>query len=671
MKNIKSRIQQLRREIKRHNRLYYEKTKPEISDIEFDGLMKELEKLERQNPELTAKDSPTQSVGGAVSSKGFKTITHEIPMLSIDNTYSQDEIEAFDERVQKQLDGESPEYIMELKIDGVSLSILYENGILVRAATRGDGRFGDDITANVKTIQSVPHRLSAAHAPKVLEVRGEVFLSQKNFERMNTRREKEGEELFANPRNAAAGSLKLLDQETVSQRGLGFFAHSLGLVDDGFFKTHSEVLKNFQKWSLPVNPEHRICRGLKEIFAACEEWAKKKDALDYDIDGLVFKVNRLEQQKKMGSTNKSPRWLIAYKFPAERVTTKLLDITVQVGRTGVLTPVAHLEPVFLAGTTVSRATLHNQDEIERLDLKIGDQVLIEKSGEIIPQVIEVLKEKRTGKEKRYAFPKKCPVCSSEVVREEGEVAYRCLNTACTAQLKAGLLHFSSRKAMDVEGLGDAIVDQLVDRGLVKNYADIYVLDRKTLASLERMGDKSADNLFGQIELSKSKPLSKLVYALGIRHVGVAAAALLADKFQTMQKLSSAEPQDVENIEGVGPAISSSLVKFFLNKENRALLHSLEKAGLQMSEPKKEGRTSKLSGLVFVFTGSLAGYSRKDAEQAVIDLGAKAGAAVGKKTSYVVYGDLPGSKLDEAKKLGVKTLTEDEFKKFLKEQTEGR
>ncbi len=664
MKNAQTRIERLRRELERHNRLYYEKHKPEISDAEFDRRVKELEALERAHPEFASSESPTQKVGGAASPE-FKAVAHEIPMLSIDNAYSEDEIRAFDERVRKLLLGEVPEYVLEPKIDGVSLSILYEDGVLSRAATRGDGRVGDDVTENVRTISCIPQRFSGSRFPAKLEVRGEVFLARKDFQRLNTEREEAGEDLFANPRNAAAGSLKLLDSKLAAQRRLSFIAHSLGACRQGSFKKHSEVLDFFGRVGLPVSAHTRVYEELDTVFLACARWEKEREELDYETDGMVLKVNSMAQQKKLGATNKSPRWAIAFKFKAERKETRLLNIEVQVGRTGVLTPVAILEPVLLAGTEVSRATLHNADEIKRLDLRTGDRVLIEKSGEIIPQVIEVVKQKRSAGAKRFVFPKKCKECGSKVIRKENEVAYRCINAACPAQLKAKLLHFASRKAMDIEGLGEAIVEQLVDKKLVQDFADIYHLKRFDLAELERMGEKSAENLYRQIEASKTRGLSRLVFALGIRHVGVNAARVLAEKFVSMEKFSAASREEIESTGGVGGIISESVVDFFRSKSNQKVLERLAESGIQMTHPKRSGFSGFLAGQVFVVTGSLQDFSREEATQSLLNRGAKVSSSVSRKTTAVVCGDSPGSKLEEAKKLGVRVLNEDEFKELLK------
>lgn len=659
MKNDRSRIEALRREIERHNRLYYDKNKPEISDTEFDRLLKELEELERRHPECSREDSPSRRVGGSPQ-KEFAAVAHEPPMLSIDNTYSEEELRGFDERVRKNLGPEAYEYVMEPKVDGVSLSVLYEKGDLIRAATRGDGRLGDDVTTNILACGAAPRKLKGNALAGRLEVRGEVYLSLKNFQALNRRREKDGEEPFANPRNAAAGSLKLLDASLVAGRGLRFFAHSLGVCEPGLYQKHSQALEGFAASGLPVN-ERRLCRNVEEALEACREWERKRGSLDYDIDGLVFKVDRLDQQARLGSTSKSPRWLIAYKFPAQRARTKLLKIDVQVGRTGVLTPVAGLRPVPLAGTTVSHATLHNEDEIKRLDARIGDTVLIEKSGEIIPKIIEIVRRARPKKTKPYTFPRNCPVCKGPVRREEGEAARRCLNASCPAQLKAKLLHFASRKAMDIEGLGEAVAEQLVEKGLVRDFADLYHLKEAALAPLERLGERSASNLRRRIEASREKPLSRLVFALGIRHVGANAARLLAGRFGSMEKLAAASREDIENVGGIGSVISGSLTDFFANRANAKVLERLKQSGVRMSEPSGEGALAPLAGQTFVFTGSLKGFSRDAAEQLAAARGAKVSSIVSRRTSAVVCGSEPGSKLEEAKRLGVRVMTEEEFK----------
>ncbi len=659
----KKRASELRREIRRHDRLYYQLNKPEIQDVEYDRLLKELERLEKEHPGLAAADSPTRQVGGKPETREFRTVQHPVPMLSIDNTYSKEELAAFDERVRKNLPGEKVEYLVELKIDGVSLSLLYDKGRFLRAATRGDGQRGDDVSENVKTIRGIPAELKGDRVPDRLEIRGEVFFPSQSFVALNAEKELSGEELFVNPRNAAAGSLKLLDASLVAKRELHFFAHGLGLRDERDFNGQDEVLARFKKWGVPVNPHNRLCRSLDEVFAVCDEWQARKKDLDYDIDGLVVKVNSLRQQSELGATNKSPRWLIAYKFPAERAQTRLLDITVQVGRTGVLTPVACLEPVFLAGTTVSRATLHNEDEIGRLDLRIGDRVLVEKSGEIIPQVIEVLKNKRTGKEKKFSFPKKCPSCGSSVSREPGEVATRCLSVSCAAQLKARLLHFASRKAMDIEGLGDALVEQLVDKNKVKDFADIYLLKKEALEGLERMGRKSAENLIRQIGHSKDAGLSRFLFALGIRHVGVNAARLLAEHFTSIERILDASEEKITEIPALGEVISRSVVDFFGKKENRESIERLKALGLRMREAKAM-RSTVLGGRVFVLTGTLKDYTREEASRLIEERGGKVASSVSRATHAVITGAEAGSKLEKAKELGIRILDETGFKKMV-------
>lgn len=663
---VKKTIEHLRRKIDRHNHLYYDLAKPEISDHEYDRLIKELRDLEGQHPQWASTKSPTQRVGGS-SGKGFVTVLHKVPMLSIDNTYSKEELSDFNDRVCKHIRNEAVQYVMELKIDGVSLSLFYEKGVFVRAITRGDGQQGDDITSNVSVIKSIPKRLNASSLPipKIIEIRGEIFMKRKTFERLNEEKGDEGEELFANPRNAAAGTLKLLDASVVAERELSFFAHGMGYFEGEPFKTQTELLGFFKKSGLPVNPHSDLCHDLDEAFKRCDLWQTKRFELEYDTDGLVFKVNRFDQQRLLGATNKSPRWVIAYKFPAEKAKTRLLDIIVQVGRTGVLTPVAILEPVFLAGSTVSRATLHNEDEIKRLDLRIGDWVKIEKSGEIIPQVIEVITDKRTGKEKIFSLPSTCPVCASKVTREEDEVARRCVNLSCPAQLKARLIHYASRKAMDIEGLGEALVGQLVDRGMLKNFSDIYLLKKEALSQLERMGEKSAGNLIAQIEASKKKELSRLLYGLGIRHVGIRSARLLAQHFESMRRIQSAEIEDIENLASMGGAISKSLVNFFKNPKNIQLLEKLEDLGLNTKEPKKEGLSRDLEGKIFVLTGTLKNFSRDEASQKILERGGAVSSSVSKKTTAVIAGQEAGSKLKDAQKCGTQILNEDEFIKLLK------
>lgn len=662
-------IEKLREVIRRHDRLYYVENRPRISDQEYDALLKRLEKLEKENPELITADSPTQRVAGEPVG-GFSVVEHKVQMLSMDNTYNHDELREFDARVRKSLGGEKYEYVVELKIDGVSVSLTYVDGLFVRGATRGDGFKGDDISVNLKTIRSIPLRLEAqgnAQIPRFMEARGEVYMKHESFEKINREKEKSGEELFANPRNAAAGSLKLLDPRIVAKRGLDIFMHSFGYAEGSPFKSQHELLEKLKVLGFRVNPDFKKCADIDEALKFCDIWQKKREKLNYDIDGMVVKVDSFAQQKKLGATSKSPRWMIAYKFPAERVETKLLDIKVQVGRTGTLTPVAVFKPVFVAGTTVTHASLHNEDEIKRGDVRIGDTVIIEKAGEIIPQLVEVIKSRRTGKEKRFEMPRKCPVCGAPAKREEGEVAVRCENVFCPAQLKESIIHFASRTAMDIEGMGEAMVDQLVDNKLVKDYGDIFYLKFGQLRAVERMGDKSARNLVDAIEKSKDSPLNRLIFALGIRHVGEHIADLLAKTFNSIDNLSRQRAADLTGINEIGPVVAESIEEFFGSRSTQKVLDKLKKAGVKMEGSSRPAGSLRLAGKTFVFTGELKDYNRPDAEQLVRDLGGNASSAVSIKTDFVVAGDNPGSKYDKAKKLGIKIIDEKEFEKMLKEK----
>ncbi len=664
---IKDRIERLREDIRYHDRLYYIENKPEISDPEYDILLKKLQRLEKENPEFITPDSPTQRVGGAPLG-GFAAARHKVQMLSMDNTYNHDELRAFDERVKKNLGGEKYDYIVELKIDGVSVCLTYENGLFVRGATRGDGFKGDDVSANLKTIGSIPLKLTApkgAAVPDFIEVRGEVYMKRDAFNKINRGKGKAGEEIFANPRNAAAGSLKLLDPRVVAKRGLDIFAHGIGYFEGALFESQSELLEGLIGLGFRVNQNYKKCAGIDEALKFCDVWQRQREALNYDIDGMVVKVNSFAEQKKLGQTTKSPRWMIAYKFPAERVETKLENIKIQVGRTGALTPVAVLKPVFVAGTTVKHASLHNMDEIERKGIKIGDTVILEKAGEIIPQIVDVVKSKRTGKEKKFTMPSKCPVCQNPVRREEGEVAYRCENVFCSAQIKENLIHFASRAAMDIEGMGEAMVDQLVDNKLVSNYCDIYNLKFKEVRSLDRMGDRSARNLIDAIGKSKDNTLSRFIYALGIRHIGEHIADVLARTFYSIDKISGLTIAELSNTPEIGPVVAQSIHDFFRNPSSRKVLNKLKDAGIRFTERPRKPDTLKLGGKTFVFTGELKGYSRPDAEEAVRNLGGNASSSVSKKTDFLVAGDNPGSKYDKAKQLGVKTINEERFVKIIK------
>jgi len=661
----KKRIQKLRKEIRRHDRLYYVENRAAISDEAYDGLMRELVRLEGGFPEYKSADSPTQRVGGEPT-EGFKTARHIVPMLSMDNTYSADEVRSFDERVKKNLGAEKAEYVVELKVDGASMSLVYRDGKLVRGVTRGDGKQGDDVTVNIKTIRSIPllFKKSDYGLPGLIEVRGEVYMSQKEFVALNEEKEQNGEEPFANPRNAAAGSLKLLDPSMAAKRRLNIFVHGAGAIEGAEIESQHGLYKFMKDAGLRVNPEFTRFLDIEDVIKYCDGWEKKKEKLDYQVDGMVIKVDSFRQQKDLGATTKSPRWMIAYKFPAERKETKLLDIKVQVGRTGTLTPVAILKPVHISGSVVSRSTLHNIDEIERKDIRIGDSVIIEKSGEIIPQVVEVKKSERTGREKRFRMPKSCPVCGSETVRDEGEVAIRCENVACEAQVKQRILHFASRNAMDIEGLGVAVVDQFVNEKLIKDYGDLYCLRLDKIKALERFAEKSAQNLVDAVEKSKSKELSRLIFALGIRHVGVRAAWVLSQRFGSVDNIAKQSSEELESIREIGPVMAESIHKFFTKKENVKVLEKLKDAGVKMAEKAIKAKGA-FSGKTVVFTGSLDSMSRGEAEELVRKEGGRPSSSVSKETDLVVAGSEAGSKYDKAKKLGVKIIDEQRFKEMLK------
>lgn len=663
--SAKKEIAKLKKAIEKHNKLYYVKDRPEISDFEYDKLVAELKALEDKHPELITPDSPTQRVGGEPI-KEFKTVKHIVPMLSMDNTYSPDELREFDKRVKKNLPGEKVVYTVELKFDGASISLLYKNGVFERGSTRGDGINGDDITHSLKTIKNIPLMVDEdiLKKPSLIEVRGEVFMTHNALESLNNIRMEEGEEPFANTRNAAAGSLKLLDPKIVAKRGLEAFIYGVGHYEGIDFKCQSGMLSFLKKASFNVNPYLESFEDIEGVIQYCNNWEKKKDKLDYHIDGMVIKVDSFQQQRLLGVTTKSPRWMIAYKFPAERVATKLLDIVVQVGRTGVLTPVAILKPVSVSGTTVSRSTLHNFDEIERLDVKIKDTVLIEKSGEIIPKVVSVLKEKRRGDERSFTQPVKCPVCGSKVVKDKEEVALRCENVACPALAKGSILHFSSRNAMDIEGLGEALVNQLVDKEMIKDYGDIYYLTIDQLKGLDRMAEKSAQNLIDGIAKSKSNPLSKLIFALGIRQVGVHAAWVLAQRFGSIDVLAEQTIEDLTRIHEVGEVMAGSIFKFFRLKTNQSVIKKLKEAGVRMEELRHKTKHSELEGKTVVVTGSLVEYTRSQVESLIRQLGGHPSSAVSKKTDLVLAGESAGSKLNKAKKFGIKIINEKDFKRIV-------
>ncbi len=664
--SVRKRAERLRELVRHHEHKYYVENSPEISDFEFDKLMAELEELEKTHPELVTPDSPTQRVGGEPA-EGFEVAEHRVPMQSIDNTYSVDELKEFNERVLRMLPGERVEYVVELKIDGVAVSLLYEDGVLVRGATRGDGQRGDNITENLRTVREIPLKLrSAGPVPPVLEARGEIYFSKAEFERINKEREKEGETPFANPRNAAAGSLKLLDPRIAASRRLGLFSYGIGYVEGLELSTHEEALNLLERLSIPVNPHREKCLTLDEAIEYCRGFDERRGGLPYEIDGMVVKVNSFDQQRRLGSTAKSPRWAVAYKFAAERVMTRLKSIVVQVGKSGTLTPVANLEPVSLAGTIVKRATLHNADEIERKDIRVGDVVVVEKAGEIIPQVVEVVFEERRGDEKPFRMPRTCPMCGMPVSKDPDGVYHRCHNISCPAQLKARIRHFASRDAMDVEGLGPAIIEQLVDQGLVTGVSDLYKLGKDDLSELERMGEISARNLVQAIETSRERDLYRLVYGLGILHVGVSAARALAGRFESLDALGAAAAEELADIEGIGPIVAQSVVDFFATKRNRDTIEELRGSGVNMrvSEAPSRRGGGPLSGKTFVLTGKLAGYTRDEAGRLIERLGGKLVSSVSSKTDYVLAGEDPGSKLDKARRLDVRVIDESEFERLI-------
>lgn len=650
-------IEKLREELEHHNYRYYVLDNPQISDAQYDKLMGKLLALEEKFPELVTPDSPSQRVGGAPL-KEFGTVRHRAPMLSLSNAFGAAELMDFDRRVRSGLGGEPVEYVVELKIDGLAISLSYENGLFKRGATRGDGETGEDITGNLKTIRSIPLRLKK-NVP-ALDVRGEAFMPKKEFVRLNEEKELAGEPPFANPRNAAAGSLRQLDPRITARRSLNAFLYAIGYLEGLEAGTHREALELLKELGFNVNPHVEVFTSMEEVISYIEGWAEKRHGLPYDTDGMVIKVNSLRQQELLGFTAKSPRWAIAYKFPAEQATTVVKDIIVRVGRTGVITPTAVLEPVSLAGSTVGRATLHNQDIIDEKDIRIGDTVVIHKAGDVIPEVVEVLKEKRSGKERTYRIPDRCPECESQVVRLTGEVALRCTNASCPARSREGIIHFASRDAMNIEGLGPAVVAQLLAAGLIKDAADLYYLKPEDLVRLERMGEKSAQNLRNALEKSKGNSLAQLIFALGIRHVGSRAAKLLARHFGAMEKLMAAGQEELQNIPEIGPKMAESIVQFFRQEENRELVERLRQAGVDPQETAETPGDLPFAGLTFVLTGTLTRFTRKEAEELIEKLGGKTSGSVSKKTSYLVVGEDAGSKYDKAVQLNIPILDEEQF-----------
>jgi DNA ligase (NAD+) len=664
-KESEKRIESLRKTLERHNTLYYVANKPEIPDREYDRLYRELEQLEAQYPDLATPDSPTRRVGGAPL-KEFRQVQHRLPMMSLANTYSRDELTAFDERVRKIIPGERFTYVLEPKIDGVAVSLRYENGSLACGSTRGDGRVGDDITDNLRTIRSLPLRLMAGeNPPAVLEVRGEVYMTREGFVAINREREEAGEETFANPRNAAAGSLKLLDSKLVARRPLAIILYGVGELTDLEFKTHQEMIHALSAFGLPTPPRYWSCTSMPETIAALDELKGLRHDFPFDMDGGVIKINERTLYDALGATAKSPRWAVAFKYEAERAETRLNAITVQVGRTGVLTPVAELEPVFLAGSTINRATLHNIDEIIRKDIRVGDLVYLEKAGEVIPAVVGVNTAARTGKENVFRMPSKCPVCGQDVTRQEGEVAYRCENLQCPAQLKRWLRHFAARGAMDIVGLGEALVDQLVDRKLVNDPADLYSLKLEQASALERMADKSAQNLLAGLEASKHREFWRAIFAVGIRQVGSRMAQTLEQNFADIDQLMAADVDRLQQIRDMGPVAAQSLADYFKIPRNRSLVERLRKAGVNFKRLASTfPASSYLAGRTFVLTGTLSKFTRDQAEQEIRKRGGTMTSSVSKKTSYVVAGAEPGSKLEKAQTLGVAILDESAFLELL-------
>jgi len=667
MSTASKRIAELRTVINRHNYKYYVEAKPDISDREFDRLLTELQKLEAEHPELVTPDSPSKRVGGQPI-EGFETVRHRVPMLSIDNTYSAAELKEFDKRVRKLLGGEDVRFVVELKIDGLAISLTYEAGLFTLGATRGDGEQGDDVTNNLRTVRDLPLRLATDQPPALFEVRGEVYMTREDLVRVNEQRKKQGLEPFANPRNLAAGSLKLLDPKMCAERRLRLFAYGNGEVDGVDLTTHTQLLDQLKEWGFPVNPHREIFDDINKVIEYCATWEKKLGDLPYETDGLVIKVDDLAQRERLGNTAKAPRWVVAYKFEQEQAITKLLDIEVQVGKNGTLTPVAHLETVQLAGTRVSRASLHNADYIRTKDIRVGDTVVVIKAGKIIPYILRAEPGVRKGTEQPFEFPATCPVCGSPVQADDKKVFYHCTSKNCTGRLKKTLRAFARRDAMDIEGLGEEMINQLVDEGLVHSIPDIYHLKLDKLLELERMGEKSSQNLLDGIEASKERGLARLLAGLAIPHVGEAVADLLAKEFGSIDGLLTATTERLSEISGVGPIMAEAIHEFFHSEAEIKLIADLRAVGVKLSQDSKPATAKPgavdLTGKTFVVTGTLKTYQRDEIERLIRDLGGKATGSVSKSTSYLVAGEKAGSKLDKAKELGVPVLSEDDFEKLI-------
>jgi len=659
-------IQELRKTLHHHNFRYYVLDDPEISDSEYDRLMQELIRLETTYPDLVSPDSPSARVGAPPLAK-FDQIAHTLPMLSLDNGFADEDILEFDKRVKRYLNLQSEiMYTAEPKMDGVAVELVYEDGKLLAASTRGDGVTGELITANLKTIGAVPILMRTDRSsvvPPRLEVRGEVYIGIEAFKNWNTERMDQGLPPFANPRNAAAGSLRQLDSKITASRPLEIFFYGVGVVEDYIFESHWVLLQALKKWGFRINPLIRSRISIKDVLKCHREFSEQRHQLPYDIDGMVVKVDSLSLQQQLGATTRSPRWAIAYKFQAIQETTVLEKIEIQVGRTGVLTPVAHLKPVNVAGVTVSRATLHNEDEIEKKDVRIGDTVLVQRAGDVIPGVVKVILSKRTGAEKKFSMPDRCPVCSAAVARLEGEAATRCINSSCSAQVKERIKHFASKGAFDIDGMGDKLVDQLVEKGLLTSFADLFKLDKETLAGLERMGDKSAENLIHAIEASKKISFARFLYALGIRHAGEHVAALLADQFESLEDLAICPQQDLTDIDGVGPVVAESIINYFHQEKNLGTIQSILDSGVQIVFETKR-KTAKFDGKTFVLTGTLDGMTRRQAKDMITAAGGKVSGSVSRNTDFVVAGDSPGSKRTKAKELGAAVIDEAGLLKML-------
>ncbi|MGD0141481.1 MAG: NAD-dependent DNA ligase LigA [Tepidisphaeraceae bacterium] len=664
---ITQKIEKLRQELERHNYLYYQ-GKPEISDREFDAMMRDLIELEKAHPEFLTPDSPSQRVGGQPI-EGFKTVEHSVPMMSIDNTYDEAEVRAFDARIRKGLADETIAYVVEPKVDGVAASVRFEKGAMVLAATRGDGRRGDDITVNARTIQSIPLRLHGAvgsastdDVPRVLEVRGEIYMSSQVFQQINKEREEAGEEIFKNPRNLAVGALKQLDPKITASRKLRFVAHGLGEVDPPPTQSYWECLKLFRKWHLPVSEHTTFARSIDEVIGAIEKFAEVRGKLAYQTDGVVIKLDSFEQRDRLGATSKAPRWVIAFKYAAEQMQTLLREVDWQVGKGGTLTPVARLEPVFLAGTTVQNASLHNIEQIRKLDLHLGDTVVVEKAGEVIPYVRQAVPEKRPKGAKPIEPPTRCPSCGSKVEKEPDGPYIRCDNPECPAQFRERLRWFCGRGQMDIENVGEALVDQLIDAGLVKTFADLYRIKNEQLLELERMGDKSAQNVVDGIAQSKSRPLDRLLAGLGIRHVGSRVAFVLAQEFGDLASLGQATVERLASIHEIGDVIAQSVYDFFHGQAGRHTIAELNRVGVDPKMERASRGLPALAGKTVVVTGAMKKFKREEIERLITDLGGRAAGTVSKKTSFIVAGEDAGSKLAKAKELGIEILTEDEFLK---------